>query len=152
MSKLSSFIALVGITLAAAFLFFQLLAVFLLPLFLAVVLAVLLTGLIPAGLLLSLATHEAARVVDQLRDGRVRAQLDQPRTAAGLDLPFAEDWRFLQSFFDLLSADARSENWQTPLRKICGTGQAVLRLHPSNGWHWLVVPRARCWWRPFSAC
>ncbi|MFN5908174.1 MAG: AI-2E family transporter [Planctomyces sp.] len=136
MSKLSSCFALLAVTLAAAFLFFQLLAVFLLPLFLAVVLvvllqpvyqrllrllngrnhlaaaamtfAVLLTALIPAGLLLSLATHEAARVVDQLRDGRVRAQVDQARTAAGLDLPFAEHWRFLQSSFDLLNTDARS--------------------------------------------
>ncbi|MFN9137113.1 MAG: hypothetical protein ACK5YE_14830, partial [Planctomyces sp.] len=42
MSKLSSFFALLAVTLAAAFLFFQLLAVFLLPLFLAVVLVVLL--------------------------------------------------------------------------------------------------------------
>jgi predicted PurR-regulated permease PerM len=136
MSKLSSFFALLAVTLAAAFLFFRLLAVFLLPLFLAVVIVVLLqpvyqrllrvlkgrnhlaaavmtgtvllTGLIPAGSLLSLATHEAARVVDQLRDGRVRVQLDQARTAAGLDLPFGEDWRFLQASFTLLTADARS--------------------------------------------
>lgn len=134
MARFTSLWALLGATAVAVFLFYQVIAVLLLPLFLAVVLvlllqpiyvrllascrgrrypaaalmtvAVLLAVLIPAVAALALAGHEALLITDQLRDGQLRQKLDRARLQAGLDYPFAEEWRFLSESLDLLSADA----------------------------------------------
>lgn len=134
MARITSLWALLGATAFAVFMFYQVIAVLLLPLFLAVVLvlllqplytrlraafrnrryaaaaamtlAVLLAVLIPAGIALAMAGHEALLLADQLRDGQLRQKLDRARLQAGLDYPFAEEWRFLAESLDLLAADA----------------------------------------------
>ncbi len=134
MARMTSLWALLGATAVFAFLFYQVIAVFLLPLFLAVVvvlllqpvytrlvgicrgrryaasglltIAVLLAVLLPAALAILMAGHETMLVADQFRDGQLRAKLDRARRGAGLDYPYAEDWRFLTTSFDLLSAEA----------------------------------------------
>ncbi|MFM7056232.1 MAG: AI-2E family transporter [Planctomycetota bacterium] len=134
MARITSLWALLGTTAVAVFLFYRVIAVLLLPLFLAVVLvlllqplygrllrscggrrylaaalmtlAVLLAVLVPAAVALAMAGHEAVLVADQLRDGQLRQKLDRARLQAGLDYPFAEEWRFLSESLDLLSADA----------------------------------------------
>ncbi|MEY3458240.1 MAG: hypothetical protein RL215_1397 [Planctomycetota bacterium] len=134
MARMASFWALLGATGFFVFLFYQVIAVFLLPLFLAVVvvlllqpiyvrlvklcggrryaasglltLAILLAVLLPAALALIMAGHETMLVADQFRDGQLRLKLDRARRGAGLDYPFAEEWRFLGSSLDLLTAEA----------------------------------------------
>ncbi|MEY2727503.1 MAG: hypothetical protein RLZZ458_3370 [Planctomycetota bacterium] len=134
MARMTSLWALLGATALFAFLFYQVIAVFLLPLFLAIVvvlllqpvysrlvrvcrgrrylasglltIAVLLAVLLPAALAILMAGHEAMLATDQFRDGQLRAKLDRARRGAGLDYPFAEDWRFLTTSLDLLTAEA----------------------------------------------
>lgn len=134
MARMTSLWALLGATAVFAFLFYQVIAVFLLPLFLAIVvvlllqpayvrlvrlcrgrrylasgfltIAVLLAVLLPAALAILMAGHETILVADQFRDGQLREKLDRARRRAGLEYPFADDWRFLSTSIDLLSAEA----------------------------------------------
>lgn len=68
--------------------------------------AVLLAVLVPAAMALAMVGHEALLLTDQLRDGQLRQKLDRARMQAGLDYPFAEEWRFLSESLDQLAADA----------------------------------------------
>ncbi len=134
MARIVSFVVLVVITSILLVLFYQVISVFLLPLFLAAVtvimlrpvhlrmtqwcrgrrylaasimtISVLLAVLIPFTAALMLAGHEAGQIVEDLDNGTLRSQLNQARQSLGLDYPFAEEFRFIESSLSQLRSDA----------------------------------------------
>jgi predicted PurR-regulated permease PerM len=136
MSRMVSFLVLVGIIVVIGIMFYRVMASFLLPLFLAAVLtvmfrpmhhyltnrfhgrrrlaaltttvAVILVVMIPVGLVITAATIEASSLVIQFRDDDIAAKLAALRSKLYLDMPCVEEIRYVESSFKSLisAADA----------------------------------------------
>jgi predicted PurR-regulated permease PerM len=136
MSRLVSFLVLVGILVVIAVVFFRVMAGFFVPLFLAALLGVvfqpvfrwtlakvrgyryvastltttlvLVAILLPIGLVITTATLEGLSLIDQLQLANVRAKLDELRTQAGFQMPRKDDLHFIE---------ARLRLWRKQLRE-----------------------------------
>jgi len=134
MSRFLSFGVLVAIILVIGFLFYRVIAAFLLPLFLALVLVVMfipvhrrvlarcpgrprlaaalttfivmLVVLIPVGFLLSVAVVEGSMLLGRLGDVRFKQKVTQFRSGLGLDMPYADELRFIDASLKSLVQDA----------------------------------------------
>lgn len=134
MARTVSFIVLVLATSVLLALFYQVVSVFLLPLFLAAVtvlllrplhlyvvrwcrnrryvaaammtIGVLIAVLVPVMAVVLIAGNEAADLIDRLDSVSMRGQVDRARTSLGLDYPFDEECRFIESSVEQLRIDA----------------------------------------------
>jgi predicted PurR-regulated permease PerM len=125
MSRLVSFIVLVGILVVIAVFFFRVMAGFFVPLFLAALLGVvfqpvfrwtlakaggyryvastlttalvLVAILLPIGLVITTATLEGLSLIDQLQLANVRTKLDELRVQAGFQMPRKDDLQFIEA-------------------------------------------------------
>ena len=125
MSRLVSFIVLVGILVVIAVFFFRVMAGFFVPLFLAALLGVvfqpvfrwtlskvggyryvastltttlvLVAILLPIGLVITTATLEGLSLIDQLQLANVRTKLDELRSQAGFQMPRKDDLQFIEA-------------------------------------------------------
>lgn len=134
MARVISLTMLVLVTSILLALFYKVVSVFLLPLFLAVVavlllrplqvravkwcgnrrylaamlmtFGVLLAVLIPVLTVVVIAGSEAVALIKAVDNNSLRIQLNRMRNAVGLDYPFAEEFRYLDSSMDALRRDA----------------------------------------------
>ena len=134
MARVISFLVLILATSVLLALFYQVVSVFLLPLFLAAVtvlllrplhlyvvrwcnnrryvaallmtVAVLLAVLVPVLTVAMIAGYEAIELVNKLDTDTMRVQLDHARSSLGLDYPFVDECRFIESSLEQLRADA----------------------------------------------
>ena len=134
MSRVISFVVLIVATSLLLALFYQVISVFLLPLFLAAVTVLLLrplhlwavqwcnnrryvaallmtTGvllavLVPVLTVATIAGYEAIELFNRLDTDTMRSQLNRARMSLGLDYPFVDECRFIQSSLEQLRSDA----------------------------------------------